>query len=61
MGISDTAIGICDANRGKNYSGCGRCPIHAECTTGCAGGEESMTAWQQKVNDAAERFSRGPE
>lgn len=52
------AIALCDAHRGKAYSGCGKCPINAECTSGCRPGWDGLREWQEKVNAAAKKHTR---
>lgn len=58
--LSDTAIAVCKANYGKIGSGCGRCPIQAQCCSGPTGRltDDAMNAWRNRVNEAAETATR---
>jgi len=57
--LSDKAKAVCAEHYGNAGSGCGRCPIHAACSSGTKGPltEASLIQWQQRVNDAAEKVA----
>ena len=56
--LSQKAIGICDTTRGKNYTGCRKCPIIKECHSGSAGDAAAINAWVKRVNEAAESVTK---
>lgn len=55
--LSPAALAICASNIGKNYAGCGKCVIRAECYSGPTKNlsHESLSEWRQQVNAAAAR------
>ena len=54
--LSDKAKSVCAWHYGNAGSGCGKCPIHAPCSSGTQGRltDASLIQWQQRVNAAAE-------
>lgn len=53
--LSPAALAIC-AQHYRNGAGCGRCPIHHACASGCTPLTwQTLAAWQQRVADAAAR------
>lgn len=59
--LTDKALAVCAWHYGNAGSGCGRCPIQSAChgPDGLIGRltNESLAAWQGRVNAAAEKVS----
>lgn len=54
--LSPAALATCRAHFGRLGSGCGRCPIHTECRAPVQPmTEETLAAYRQRLNEAAER------
>lgn len=53
-GLSRKVTDLCAAHYGKLGSGCGKCPIHRECISGCRPGGEGLREWRERCNAAAE-------
>ncbi len=59
--LSPQVLAICAQHFGRLGSGCGRCPIHAECSTPVQPlTRETLAAHRQRVNDAAEHCACFP-
>ena len=54
--LSQAALAACREHFGRLGSGCGRCPIHTECCTPVQPlTRETLSAYRQRLNAAAER------
>jgi hypothetical protein len=52
---SDAVIAVCEKHYARMGSGCGRCPIHAECTSDMQWSDEGLREWRGRCNAAALR------
>ncbi len=59
--LSPAAVALCRENFGRLGAGCGRCPMHTECSTPVQPlTQETLGAYRQRVNDAADRCACFP-
>ncbi|MCB4358445.1 hypothetical protein [Quatrionicoccus australiensis] len=57
FGLTDKALLICHEHYNDfrpKTNGCGKCPIHKECTSPVGAGQAALDDWRKKVNQAAE-------
>ena len=53
--LSPAAVALCRENFGRLGAGCGRCPMHTECSTPVQPlTADTLSTWRGRVNSAAE-------